>query len=78
MASRSSKRFAVDMPTFELSAAHAGAHSLNDQIALKFSDRADDDDDGASQWTAGIEVLPPMRVSTVSVFIVGAGHACHR
>jgi hypothetical protein len=43
-----SKRFAPDMPAFEFGAAHSGPHPLDDQVALEFSDRPDDDDDSAA------------------------------
>jgi hypothetical protein len=39
---------ASDVLAFETGAPHSGAHSLDDQVALKFSDGANDDDDGAA------------------------------
>ena len=39
---------AADVPAFEPGAAHAGAHQLDDQVALEFSDGSDDDDNGAA------------------------------
>src|ERR1035441_4685280 len=52
------QRLAADVLTFETSASHAGAHSLDDQTAFKLSDGADDHDDGPSQRAAGVDVLP--------------------
>jgi len=38
-------------------APHAGEHPFDDQRALQLGDRTDDHDDGAVQWTAGINVF---------------------
>ena len=46
-----------DMPSLEPGAPHAGSHPLDDQRSLQFRDGADDDHDGAAQWTAGIDLL---------------------
>ena len=35
-------------------AAHTGAYSLDDEVALEFGDRPDDDDHGAAQRAAGV------------------------
>ena len=39
------ERFASDVPAFEPGAAHAGTHSLDDQVAFEFRDGSDDDYD---------------------------------
>src|ERR1039457_1364320 len=44
--------------TFQPCAAHARAHSFDDQAAFKLSDRTDDHDDGAAQRAGGIDVFP--------------------
>jgi hypothetical protein len=36
----------ADVLSFKTSAPHAGAHSLDDQVALEFGNGADDDNDG--------------------------------
>jgi hypothetical protein len=46
-----------DLTSFELGAAHAGPHPFDDQVPLEFGDGADDDDDGAAEWAAGVDVL---------------------
>ncbi len=51
------ERLASDVPAFELGAAHAGAHPLDDQVALQFGDRADDHHDGAAQRAARVDLL---------------------
>src|ERR1035441_4986683 len=48
----------ADVPAFEASAPHAGAHPFDDEVALKLSDGADDDHDGSAQRTAGVDLLP--------------------
>jgi hypothetical protein len=50
--------FAPDMPAFQLGAAHAGPNPLDDQVALQFSDHTNNDDHGAAQWAAGVELFP--------------------
>jgi len=52
-----SQRFAPDVPAFELGASHAGAHPLDDQVALEFSDCPDNDDDRPAQWPSRIDLL---------------------
>ena len=52
------QRLAADVLTFETSAPHAGAHPFDDQAAFEFGDGADDDDDGAAQRAAGVDVFP--------------------
>lgn len=49
---------ASDMSTFESSAARAGADPLDDQTSLQLADGADNDDHGAAQRSAGIDLLP--------------------
>ncbi len=46
------------MPAFELGAPHSGAHPLDDEIPLQFGDGADDDDHGAAERTACVEIFP--------------------
>ena len=46
-----------DMPAFELSPPHAGAHPLDDQTALQLSDGADDDHDRPAQRSAGVDLF---------------------
>ena len=43
-----SKRLVPDVPAFEFRPPHAGPYSLDDQVALEFSDGPDDDDDSAA------------------------------
>jgi hypothetical protein len=45
------------MAAFKAGAPHAGAHPLDDQVALELGDGADDDDQGAPQWAAGVDLL---------------------
>ena len=45
------------MPSFELGSPHAGSHPLDDQRTFQFGDRSDDDDDGAAQRAARIDLL---------------------
>src|ERR1019366_8967199 len=52
------KGSASDVAAFEASAPHAGAHSLDDQVAFQFGDGADDDHDSPAQRTTGVDVLP--------------------
>src|SRR6478609_10908625 len=47
-----------DALAFETCAPHAGAHPFNDQAAFEFGDSADDDDDGAAQRAAGVDIFP--------------------
>jgi hypothetical protein len=45
------------VPSFELGASHAGAYPFADQVAFEFCDRSDDDDDGAAQRAAGVDLF---------------------
>ena len=47
----------ADVPAFEASAPHAGAHPFDDEVALKLCDGADDDHDGSAQRSAGVDLL---------------------
>ena len=47
----------ADVSALEPRAAHAGANSLDDQVAFEFSDSSDDYDDGSAQWPARIDLL---------------------
>ena len=49
--------FAANVPALELGATHAGAHSFDDEVAFEFRNGADDDNDGSTQRTAGIELF---------------------
>ena len=49
--------FPSDVPAFELGPPHPGAHSLDDQTALQFSDRPDDDYNRPAQRSAGVDLL---------------------
>ncbi len=51
------ERRSADAAAFKAGPAHAGADPLDDQVAFQFRDGADDDDDGAAQWTAGVDLL---------------------
>ena len=46
-----------DVPAFEASPPHAGTHSLDDQVAFELGDGSDDDDDGAAQRAAGVDLF---------------------
>jgi hypothetical protein len=48
----------ADSLAVETCAPHPGTDSLDDEIAFKFGDGADDDDDGAAQRTAGVDLFP--------------------
>ena len=48
---------APDVATFEPGSAHAGTDPFDDQAALQFGHDADDDDDGAAERTAGVDLL---------------------
>jgi len=52
------QRTTSDRTAFELGPPHAGTNPLYDQAAFQFSDRSDDNYDGPSQRTAGIDLLP--------------------
>jgi hypothetical protein len=51
------ERSASDVAALELGAPHAGAHSLDDQVAFEFGDGADDDDDGAAKRATGVDLF---------------------
>ena len=51
-------RVSADVTAFEFSAAHAGFHSLDDQVSFELRDRADDDRDGPAERAAGVDVFP--------------------
>ena len=52
------QRPATDVATFQLGPAHSGAYPFDDQVPLQLGDGADDDDDGAAQRAARVDVLP--------------------
>ncbi len=45
------------MAALEARPAHAGAHPLDDQVALELGDHRDDDHHGPAEWAAGVELL---------------------
>jgi hypothetical protein len=47
-----------DMLAFELGSPHAGPDALYYKVAFELGNGADDDDDGAAQRTAGVDVFP--------------------
>ena len=51
------ERLPADVAALELGAPHAGAHSLDDQVAFEFGDGADDDDDGAAKRATGVDLF---------------------
>jgi hypothetical protein len=51
------QRSSTDSLAVEAGAPHAGADPLNDEIAFEFGDSADDDDDGAAQRAAGVDLF---------------------
>ena len=55
------ERAAADVLAFEAGAPHAGADPLDYQVAFEFGDGADDDDDGATQRAAGVDIFPEAR-----------------
>ena len=52
------QRIAADVAAFQAGPPHAAFDSFNDQIALQFSNGADDDHYGPAQWAAGVDVFP--------------------
>jgi hypothetical protein len=48
----------ADVPALQPGATHSCPYPFDDEIALQFGDRSDDDDDGPSERAAGIEILP--------------------
>ena len=48
----------ADMLSLQPGSPHAGPHAFDDQAAFQLGDGADDDDHGAAQRPAGVEVLP--------------------
>ena len=51
------KRFASDVPAFELCPPHAGPDPFDDQVALQLGDRSDDDHHRPAQRTSGVDLL---------------------
>jgi hypothetical protein len=47
----------ADVAILELGSAHAGFHSLDDQVAFELGDRTDDDDDGPAQRAGRVDAL---------------------
>ena len=48
---------APDVPAFEPGPAHAGSDPLDNQVAFELGDGPDDDDNGAAQRAAGVDLL---------------------
>jgi hypothetical protein len=46
------QRDTADLAALDTGTPHAGAHALDDQVAFKLGDGADDDDKGAAQRAA--------------------------
>ena len=51
------QRITADVLAFKTGAPHAGAHPFDDEVALQFSDGADDNHDGPAQRTAGVDLF---------------------
>ena len=51
------QRRPTEVASFEACAAHTGAYPLDDEVALEFGDRPDDDDHGAAQRAAGVDLF---------------------
>jgi hypothetical protein len=51
------QRTTSDGSAFELDSPHAGTNPFYDQAALQFSNRTDDDDDGSSQRSTGVDLF---------------------
>jgi hypothetical protein len=51
------ERITADVAAFKTGASHAGAYPLDDKVTFQFGNGADDDDDGPTQRTAGIDLL---------------------
>ena len=52
------KRLAADVTAFQLGAAHAGAHPLDNQVTFQFRNGADNHYHRPTQRDAGIDLLP--------------------
>ena len=48
----------ADVLAFKPGAPHAGAHSLDNQVAFELCDGADDDHDGPAQRAGSVDVFP--------------------
>lgn len=48
---------ATDVTAFEAGATHASTNALDDKSAFQFRDSPNDDDDGAAQWAARVDVF---------------------
>jgi hypothetical protein len=48
---------ATDMPAFQFGAAHTSSYAFDNKVTFQLGDGADDDDDGAAQRAAGVDVL---------------------
>ena len=59
------ERPAPDVTAFEPGPPHAGAYPLDDQVAFKLGDRADDDHDGPARRAARVDILPEADVLDV-------------
>jgi len=52
------ERRPAETAAFQLGPPHAGPYSLDNKVAFQLGDGADDDDQGATQRPAGVDVLP--------------------
>ena len=52
------ERWASDALAFQPGTPHAGFNTLDNEVALQFGNRADDDHHGSAQRPAGVDVLP--------------------
>jgi hypothetical protein len=48
---------AADMLAFQSRPPHASANPLDNEATLEFGDGSDDDENGATQWTAAVDAL---------------------
>ena len=69
-----------DVPAFEAGAPHAGAHPLDDQVSLKFSNGADDDDDGSAQRATNVDIFPERDILDIepAEFVENVEEVFHR
>ncbi len=51
------KRLSPDVTAFRLGSPHASTNPLDDQAALQFSDRSDDNNDSSPQRSASVDLL---------------------
>ncbi len=59
---------ASDVSAFELGAAHAGANTLDNQVAFELHNGADNHYDRPTQWAAGVDLFLKLTNSTLRRF----------